>query len=204
MPYIETVVIDPRVDLYYEGNIAYSRYDRANASWTGTADWQSWIFYNGELFAGPLDFGAETDRTYEVPWTVGENQVLTIAEEPEGVTVTCPDYKTEGKPAIYWWPVEGAALYRIYRKETSNTSVEELEQEFNEVPLYTYYSWQSKFDFDTEEGKWHRFRIEVYDDQNDVESVSPGFYLFLHGYPSVPQNAQISGTGGVFEITVTK
>jgi len=208
MPRIENIVIEPYVDIKFNDNTTFANYDSAKVSWTGNANLLTYIFYNGVQVFNALDFGAVTAREYDIPWNPNTNQVLTIIEEAASVIIDPVDYKIEEYPTFYWWPSKNPEVkfYRIYKEELNPGKFEQFEQDFNHLDGYSYFAWNPKSPFDVEDGKWYHMRIESFDEKYQTESTSDGFNIFMHGYPEMPVNIQVTDgtTSGKFDIIITK
>ena len=204
MPFIDTVVLQPLVGLRYENGTSFTDYNNAMISWTGIANYWSWIFVDGQQVIAPLDYGAILVRSQKIPFDITLNHTVHVLEEPANVAVTSPDYMPEELPALYWWPVPEADLFRIYHKAPA--SVEIVEQEVNVNPLIAYYAWKPKrrHGFDTVDGQWHKFRVESIDVSAGTQSTTLSKDVYVYGFPSIPSSSQVTGTGGVFTLTVFK
>lgn len=176
----------------YDGNQAILNWSSANA------DDVSYIFVNGVLIAGNVEF-SQAERFILIPFQSSKCIVVEIHDfdtpQDSVLPITVPSNKI---PLIGWESVADAVKYKIYANNKLLMTV--LQQ--NSVQSYKKAIITPEF-----YGKvwtWHTFTVTSVD-QYGNESVLKYFPYFIYDLPPIVQQIEVTnGSGaGLYNFTIT-
>lgn len=166
-------------------------------SWTATdTTKRCWVFVNGVLIDSLYD---TTSASRELEFVVDpdETWVVEIHElsSTEDVSSTI---EPRGTYRIQWFREDDAIYYNVYHSVEDGS--EGLMTRINQTPDNEIYHVDTS-ELEWIDGVWHHFRVESVN-ETGLESTRRQWHYFVYGVPSFPVHANISGSGGTFNIGV--
>jgi len=179
------------------------RTDPANVllNWTGDVTKNIRIFKDGILFLGPF-LDADSSRSLSVPWPLNDPISWEVHEENSDGSFSSSVIFPDLRPNLQWKTIPNAIFYNIFHKEGDGGTEEKLET----VPPVTdsdIQEFQTRQALNGVGGVWHFFRVEAVDEDN-AESISLDFPVFIRDQPVQPSDISVAGGAGTFTITLTE
>lgn len=172
---------------------------RVSVSWTHVLGKYAWIFVNGKLTEGPLDFDAAgaVSVTLSVPNPCRIEVHETEPDEaPEAITPALIQ-----RLKLWWSPRADALRYALYRKANANAAEYALGTVAYD-PDAGHFEFSSNQDFRATSGPaWNFFRAEAVSARGRASARAP-WPAFVRGLPPAPSGVAISGAAGVFSFAL--